>query len=82
LAFIDATFYDQNEVKRDISEIPHPFGVESMEIFKDLSYKDKSKVHFIHMNHTNPLLDKSSKALKFVIESGFNVAEFSQSFDF
>lgn len=34
-AFIDATFYDGNEISsRNISEIPHPFVIESMDLFK------------------------------------------------
>jgi pyrroloquinoline quinone biosynthesis protein B len=75
-AFLDATFYDQNEVKRDISEIPHPFVVESMKLFEKLSKEDKAKVHFIHLNHSNPLLDKNSEVFKKVKASGFNVAEY------
>ena len=37
-ALIDATFYDSKEVNyRDLSEIPHPFVVESMELFDSLN---------------------------------------------
>lgn len=80
-AFLDATFYNGKEINnRDIAEIPHPFVIESMELFKDLSDKEKSKVYFIHFNHTNPLLNTSSKAFKTVKESGFNVAQYLQSF--
>ncbi|SOE20934.1 pyrroloquinoline quinone biosynthesis protein B [Spirosomataceae bacterium TFI 002] len=82
LAFVDATFFDQNEVKRDISEIPHPFVVESMKLFEKLSKKDKAKVHFIHLNHTNPLLDKESDAYKSVLKNGYKVAEFGQEINF
>ena len=32
-AFLDATFYKNGELKRDMSEIPHPFVEESMELF-------------------------------------------------
>ena len=53
-AFIDGTFYDGEEIgHRDISEIPHPFMIESMELFKDLPEIEKGKVYFIHFNHTN-----------------------------
>lgn len=80
-AFVDATFYDSAEINnRDIAEIPHPFVIESMELFDRLSSVDKAKVHFIHLNHTNPLLDKSSIAYKTIVESGFNVAEFGSKF--
>lgn len=74
-AFIDATFYDQNELKnRNIYEIPHPFVIESIDQLNSLSLKDKNKVYFIHMNHTNPLLDLKSKATKNVISKGYNIA--------
>lgn len=79
-AFLDATFYDGVEINnRDISEIPHPFVIESMELFKNLSKEEKSKVYFIHLNHTNPLLDKNSKAYSTVISNGYNVAQYKQS---
>lgn len=75
-AFLDATFYDAVEINnRDISQIPHPFVIESFEQFKDLDTTDKSKIHFIHFNHTNPLLNKDSEAFKRTIELGFKVAQ-------
>lgn len=73
-AFLDATFYKNGELKRDMSEIPHPFVEESMRLFSTLSKTDKAKVHFIHFNHTNPLLQKASAAQKEVLEKGFNIA--------
>ncbi|MEM8845643.1 MAG: MBL fold metallo-hydrolase [Bacteroidota bacterium] len=80
-AFLDATFYDGEEVNhRDISEIPHPFVIESLELFKDLAPNEKNKIHFIHLNHTNPLLNKSSEAYKSVIGKGFKVAAFKDIF--
>ncbi len=73
-AFLDATFYDSDELPgRDMSEIPHPFAEESIELFKNLSDSEKAKVHFIHFNHTNPLLLDSPQR-KHVKELGFNVA--------
>ena len=75
-ALIDATFYDSEEVNyRDLSEIPHPFVVESMELFDSISDEEKKKIFFIHLNHTNPLLDKDSDQYKFVKDKGYNVAE-------
>jgi pyrroloquinoline quinone biosynthesis protein B len=74
-ALIDGTFYNENELPgRDISKIPHPFVVESMELFKDLPAKEKKKIYFIHLNHTNPLLDENSTETKHVLEKGFNIA--------
>ena len=77
-AFLDATFYKNGELKRDMSEIPHPFVEESMELFSELSEKDKKKVHFIHFNHTNPLLINGSAAQKEVLNNGVNLAKEGQ----
>ena len=73
-ALIDATFYDSKEVNyRDISEIPHPFVIETMSLFKNSSKKEKSKIYFIHLNHTNPLLEEKSKEFNDIINKGYNV---------
>ncbi|MGQ0828367.1 MAG: MBL fold metallo-hydrolase [Bacteroidota bacterium] len=78
-AFIDATFYDGAEINnRDISEIPHPFVIESMEAFKELSIAEKDKIYFIHFNHTNPLLMIESEQAKTVLKNGFHIAQFEQ----
>ena len=75
-AIIDATFYDSKEVNyRDISEIPHPFVTESMDLFDSIDTKEKNKIYFIHLNHTNPLLNEQSKQYKSVITKGYNVAK-------
>jgi len=73
--FIDGTFYKDGELPgRNMSEVPHPFVQESMELFKDLTSAEKQKIWFIHFNHTNPLIDKSSKEYKEVKSRGFNIA--------
>ena len=77
-AFLDATFYKNGELKRDMSEIPHPFVEESMELFSNLSETDKQKVHFIHFNHTNPLLIEGSASQKEVTKKGFNLSKEGQ----
>lgn len=75
LAFLDATFYRNGEIPgRDMSEIPHPFIEESMTRFEGLSSQDKSKVHFIHFNHTNPVMRETDEK-KTVQSKGFIVAE-------
>ena len=80
-AFVDATFYDSAEVNhRDMSEIPHPFVVETMDALTQLPSEGRAKVHFIHMNHTNPLLDASSEASQYVESQGFHVAREGMSF--
>jgi pyrroloquinoline quinone biosynthesis protein B len=75
VAFIDGTFYDGREINnRDISEIPHPFITESVDLFRSFDSAEKKKIHFIHFNHTNPLLDVNSRETKVLQEAGYNVA--------
>ena len=77
IALLDGTFYDDKEVNnRNISDIPHPFIVETMDLFKQEKNSEKFKINFIHFNHTNPLLDSNSAALIRLKESGFNMAKF------
>jgi pyrroloquinoline quinone biosynthesis protein B len=80
-AFIDGTFYDAEEINnRDISEIPHPFIIETMELLKNLKKQEKNKVYFIHLNHTNPALNEKSKAYQTIKSKGFNIAELQTVF--
>ena len=80
-AFLDGTFYDEKEVNnRDISEIPHPFIIESLKLFNPLDESEKNKIYFIHLNHTNPLLNSDSYEYNRVIREGFNVAEPNMEF--
>ena len=80
-AFLDATFYSGAEMNfRDISEIPHPFIIETMALFKDKPKTEKNKLIFIHLNHTNPALDPLSTATKEIEKSGFQVARINQVF--
>jgi len=73
--FLDGTFYREGELPgRNMSEIPHPFVQESMELFNKLSPDQKRKIWFIHFNHTNPLVRKESVECKEVRNKGFNVA--------
>ena len=39
---------------------------------------DKQKVYFIHLNHTNPLLQEGNVAQKEVLTKGFNLAKEGQ----
>ena len=81
-AFIDGTFYNGNEIPhRNMDEIPHPFVVETIERFKNLKKKDKKKVYFIHLNHTNPLHKPNNKITKEIIKRGYNIARTGMRFD-
>jgi len=74
-AFIDATFFSNGELPhRDMSEVPHPFVEESMQLFLGLSKQQKNKVVFIHFNHSNPLLLDGSPEQHQVVNAGFQFA--------
>ncbi len=75
---LDATFYDEKEINRDINEIPHPLVSETMQLLNHLPLNQKNKVYFIHMNHTNMMLDPESNLTKNVIQKGFNIARVGQ----
>ena len=78
-AFLDATFFADGELpNRDMSKIPHPFVTETMDLLQSLPSAERAKVHFIHINHTNPLLDPKSAATRQVEERGFAVARTGQ----
>ena len=75
---IDATFYDSKEINRDISEIPHPLVTETIDLLSGLNTENRSKVYFIHMNHTNMMLDPDSELSRLVLTKGFNIARIGQ----
>ena len=74
-AFLDATFLNQFEVKRAMSEVPHPFIEETIQLFQNETFATKNKVIFIHFNHTNPALQKNSKARMKIEKLGFTFAD-------
>jgi pyrroloquinoline quinone biosynthesis protein B len=77
IALVDGTFFNADELsERNIIEIQHPFITESMKLFNQLPQKDK--IHFIHFNHTNPIINSECKAHKMVKESGFKIAQEKQ----
>jgi pyrroloquinoline quinone biosynthesis protein B len=45
-----------------------------MAAFNHLKPEDKSKVWFIHFNHTNPLLNRRSAQSEYVRSQGYNIA--------
>jgi len=75
LAFLDGTFFSNGEIPgRDMSGFPHPFISESMARLERLAPEIRSRVYFIHLNHTNPALRPESAATQAVLERGFKVA--------
>ena len=77
IAIVDGTFFNKDGLpERNIDEIPHPLMVESMQVFKNLS--TKNKIYFTHFNHTNPVLSPESVESKTVLENGFLIAQEKQ----
>jgi pyrroloquinoline quinone biosynthesis protein B len=72
--FLDGTFYADGEIARPMNEVPHPFVSETMALLKDLPAKDRSKVFFIHFNHSNPLVQGDAGRTREVGSRGFNIA--------
>ena len=76
-ALVDGTFFCGNELPgRDMSAIPHPSVEETMALLASLPASERAKVRFIHLNHTNPLLDPASAESARVRSAGFAVARY------
>lgn len=74
VAYLDGTFSSGDELPgRDLSKVPHPLVTDTMDRLDGLG----AKVRFIHLNHTNPLLDDPSPAER----RGFRVAREGDAFD-
>ena len=74
IALVDGTFWDEGELPgRDMTQIPHPTVSETLEIIGSKGPGDPDVI-FIHLNHTNPLVDESSDQASRVRELGWGVA--------
>ena len=80
-AFLDATFFKEGEINRPMSEVPHPFIEETVDLFKNESLTTKRKVIFIHFNHTNPALQTSSKERKELTLLGYKFATEGEQYE-
>ena len=74
ILILDGTFYTKSEIKnRDIKKIPHPSIKNSMDIMNINIIEERNKIYFTHLNHTNKVLDETSKEYNKVITSGYNI---------
>ncbi|MBR9826248.1 MAG: MBL fold metallo-hydrolase [Alphaproteobacteria bacterium] len=81
VAYLDATFFANGEIAgRDMSGFPHPFIRHSMERFAVLPDVEKSKIRFIHFNHTNPVRYPSSPERQEVLAAGYGLADENERF--
>ena len=78
---LDGTFFDGDELPgRNMIEIPHPFVTESISALSPLESQDKEKVHFIHLNHTNPLFIPHSEASNRIKKEGMHITKRGDTF--
>ena len=76
IAYLDGTFFANGEIPgRDMSAIPHPFIEESLRRLGPLPADERARVRFIHLNHTNPVLNAKDPARQRIVDMGFRVAE-------
>jgi len=74
-AYIDGTFFDATELPgRAMSEVPHPTITESLARFAALPEKERRKIIFVHLNHTNPAASPGSVAQHAIEKAGMRVA--------
>ena len=74
LCLLDATFGSPDELPgRDMSSIPHPFVEETIARFGHLT--GRTMMLLGHINHSNPLNDRSSRLFRKAVAAGFVVAE-------
>ena len=76
VAYLDGTFFANGEIPgRDMSGFPHPFISTSLARFAALPAKERAKIHFIHLNHSNAALWPGSEARRKIEAAGCRVAE-------
>ncbi|HEV2114022.1 MAG TPA: pyrroloquinoline quinone biosynthesis protein PqqB [Terriglobales bacterium] len=87
LLFVDGTFWENDELvrvrgngrsAREMGHIPISGPDGSLEKLRSMS---RPKKIYIHINNTNPLLDKASAAFREVKKSGMTVAEDDMEFE-
>ena len=75
VAYVDGTFFDATELPgRAMSEVPHPFIAESLARFASLPEKERRKIVFVHLNHTNPAATPGSKVQLAIEKAGMRIA--------
>jgi pyrroloquinoline quinone biosynthesis protein B len=76
IALVDGTFFSIAELsKRNVQDIPHPFVEETVKRLIGV----KCEIYFIHLNHTNPLVDEFSQEKRWVENKGFKIGRFGKS---
>jgi len=80
-AFVDASFFRDGEIDRDMSKIPHPFTTQTTTLFENEDMKTKNKIHFIHFNHSNPTIKDAHHLKDSIINLGFRFTKQGDIYD-
>ncbi|MFZ8999626.1 MAG: MBL fold metallo-hydrolase [Ilumatobacteraceae bacterium] len=81
VAYLDGTFFDDDELDRDMSVIPHPRIIETVRRVDDTAPHLAGRVRFVHLNHTNPALDPGTPERAIIEAAGMAVAVEGERFD-
>ncbi len=86
LAFIDGTFFSEEELPektaRGFDEVPHPPMTQTAALFdKGKIDRYDAELYFIHLNHTNPMLNPNCRHSKWLKRSPLKLARQSQEFE-
>ena len=74
-ALVDGTFWDSGELSgRDTEDVPHPPVALTLENLGERR-GDDPEIHFIHLNHSNPLNAPESSERRHLESLGWKVAE-------
>jgi pyrroloquinoline quinone biosynthesis protein B len=74
VAFVDGTFWAEGELTRDMAEVPHPRIRDTLARVAALPAATRDRLHFVHFNHTNPVLDPTSPQAAAVRAAGCHLA--------
>jgi pyrroloquinoline quinone biosynthesis protein B len=78
-ALLDGTFFADGEIPgRAMADIPHPFIEESLDRFSAMPARERLKIQFIHLNHTNPATDPDGEAAATITAAGCGIASDGQ----
>lgn len=75
---LDGTFYEKSDIMRQ-KEVPHPPIKETVKIF---GKQPENKFYFIHINHSNPVLNQTSVQYKEVTNMNYKISEEKMIIDF
>jgi len=81
VSLLDGTFFSPEELpSRDISAIGHPFIEQSVRLLRGAVRESGNRVFFTHLNHTNPVLDRTGLPRKNLEKERFFLAEDGMTF--